>query len=236
MSVQHPDVVTFAVPENRMDQIVDIVTGSFSVGAATDDGFGGITPLNVSDSPKPVLADDFFYTRGLWSIDGGSSWQEMGTAIPAGTAAISGFLTLSVSTNCYQGQLVVSASNQGLSSHTVQYKVLVMARFDQEYIGKKALVRPLRYSSKEKYMKVFKEGKVALPTSGTTTIAHNLGYVPNVMAWILFDETPAGFPNEKFLFESGSTVSVDNHNIYIAQNSFAGVADETAYYRIYLDA
>lgn len=243
MAVKDPTKIQVVVPSNGMDQIVDIVTGTFTAAPATGSGFAGTYASTNTVDEHNAIADDFFYTAGIWSMDGGATWNQIGASVIVGNDSVVGQLTLSIgvsstgSLDADPGKIVVNANNEGFSPQTIQYKVLVMARFDQSTkIPTKKLNQVLRYSTKNSYMKIAIENKTGvLPASGVTTIPHNLGYVPNFMAWILSDDSPSG-NTDYGMFPAGDRVSADTQNLYCDYNSFAGFANYTLYYRIYLNA
>lgn len=232
MAVTHPENLAFAVPEYKMDQIVDIIEGSFAIGAGVTDGFGFVTAAEASDV-KAQLANDFFYIKGLWSHNGGASWQELGMDIILGDSA-NGLRTLTVDANSVNTTgLNVFATNSGASGYTITYKVILMARQDQGSIGVTELNQPLRYNSKFKYMKIIQEGVVALPTgSSDTQIPHNLGRIPNILAWYQTEFTPE--PGIIWITFPRSSVYVNTHSLVCTANSQA-LQPRTLHYRIYLD-
>lgn len=239
MAIVHPEKLVYSVPQNRMDQVVDIINGSISVGAGVTDGFGFVTATtaqHLEDSHDGAI----YLMKGLWSADGGASWQKIGQFIDVGDSA-GGRRTLQLDVSMFSedlngpgGQLEIDATNEGASGYTILYKVLLMARPDQgNKVTTKALVQPLRYSSKQRYMKIAFDDVVTLPTSGSTIIPHNLGYVPDVSAWMFIKDNSDPNPNNGFIFPA--SVTLDSANIASAAHSNAGNLLKL-YYRIYLRA
>lgn len=231
MAVRNPSALQVSMPGYRMDQIVDIVEGDFTVGPGVDDGFGNITATTVS-TQFDQLSGKKYYLRGLWSYDFGVSWQELNMAVVVGTAA-NGLRTISVNaTSSESTKLTVYGFNSGNVAYAIRFKILLMARADQEEIGSTALNQDLRYNTNNNYMKIFKEGSVQLPTAGNTTIDHNLNKIPSVMAWLKVDE--AGGDSYFTVAPSGGVYATTTQ-LVTTLKSFAGSDTYTLYYRIYID-
>lgn len=152
MAVTNPQDLVWAIPNNKIDQIVDIVTGSFTVAAGVTDGFGFVTPSTATDS-KALQAGATLLLKGIWSYDNEVSWQEMGNSIPLGVSS-NGLRVLTVDTNAstlsgldQNSYAYINASNEGTSAYTINYQVLAMTRYDQPALTTKPLIQPLRYSS-----------------------------------------------------------------------------------------
>jgi hypothetical protein len=241
MPIKNPAVIEAAVPQNQMDQIVDIITGSFSVGAGVTDAFGFVTDTQASDQ-KDLFMNDLFLFKGLWSCDGGATWQEMGNTLVLGNQS-GGLRELNVDCDISRDnllspnstQIYITADNSGSSGFTIQYKILLMARYDQDHVPSRPLLQKLRYSSKNNYMKILADSSADLNTGGQTVIPHNLGYIPNINVWFMthfLDST------DDFLqMDHGNhKVFVDTVNLYLpARPSASFYASQKAYYRIYLD-
>lgn len=239
MPLDNPDVIQMAVPEYRMDQIIAIVTGSFSVGAGVDDGFGNITVTSATDD-KPVPSADFYHIKGIWSSDGGTSWQEFGNSVIYGSHA-NGLKTLDVSTDSTLlagvASLGIIADNSDTGGHSIIYKALLLARADQDDVPVGSLVQLLRYSSQNNYMKIHSEGVVDLDPTNPVVVAHSLGYVPNVNVWYKQTFTSVGDPADGTIdmFQGDADVVVDATTITFGNKGFAGLLEYKAYYRVYLD-
>lgn len=239
MSVRDSSKLVMAVPENSMDQIVDVLQGSFGAAAATVSG--GSVFDTFSSFDHGITVPDTFLFQGLWSIDGGATWQEIGNTVPLGANAngletlnVSGSSILDVANNTQFFSL--GANNGHPAAYTVQYKIFLMARSDQDHVPNKPLIKPLRYSSKNKYMKVAVDSSINLSTGGPTTILHNLGYLPNFDVWVRshFQSSPDDF----YRLDQGSPkcLITDSSIQLPARSSSSTLLEAKAYYRIYLDA
>jgi hypothetical protein len=238
MAITHPENLVFAIPDSKIDQIVDIITGSLSVGAGVDNGFGFITAATTDVEHIAHEGKAYLY-KGVWSFDNGATWQDLGNSVIVGSASGSGLRTLTLGAGFGTdhgldslASLDVGASNEGTIGYTILYKILCLARPDQGSVTGKALIQPLRYSSANKYMKIHKEGLITLPTSGTTSITHDLGYIPNFNAWALitFDLTAP----DSLQLSNTSNPYVDTRNFNTTLHSTASVKRQL-YYRIYKD-
>lgn len=255
MAITDPTKLVIAVPENRIDQIIDIKEGSFSVGAGSTDAFNEVTPATAEDTASTWQGALFLF-KGIWSHDGGASWHEFNNSVILGDYA-NGLRTLTV--NCELGgtggidsngggAYFVDASNYGSSGYTILYKILFLARPDQQNIPTNKLIQALRYSSKYRYMKIFLDSSFNAPTSGATPIAHNLGYVPNVSAWGLYSINSANGGGYNFLpmgggdhgggFGADQSNTIDTSNITFRVINPAPTFYDFVriYYRVYLDA
>ena len=96
----------------------------------------------------------------------------------------------------------------------------------------------LAFTSKYYLQKIYSQGSITLTvpatSSGTTTVAHNLGYRPSFLAWvrnIYATNTPTTLAGE-----SNSDVYVDTTNLsFKGVNSFGGSRDFVFYYYIFID-
>lgn len=241
-----------SIPAFNIDQIIDIKTGFFGVGAGITDGFGNVSSTNGFDE-RPSWQGALYLFKGIWSHDGGASWREFGNSVVLGTAA-NDVRTLNVDANMSStngidaggnGIFDVVATNTGASGYVILYKMLFMARPDQGNIPITPLIKALRYSSKLRYMKILLDDVFTAPLAGTTPIAHNLGYLPNVSAWTLVNFDPA-FPNEWQLgstgggstgggFSADNSNNIDTMGLTFRVKSTATVTRKV-YYRVYTDA
>lgn len=252
MPITVPANIRMAVPAYKIDQIIGIYTGSFIVGSPP---IGGSS--TASDTFTTGFGDSCLF-QGIFSIDAGSSWNDFGTYRPNLTTAGQPVLQ---TTTCYgmvspTGVFTATAKNwydnvhASGASYTVRYKVLFIAKETQGIITPIATSEILYYTSKYNYQKYLPaNGSSFASTSGTTTIAHNLGYVPKVRAW--FSPTSTSNNADSISIPAGSIVTLDNYqyatNVYANATSviFTDVSPSvsprvsvngTMYYRAYIDS
>jgi hypothetical protein len=188
MSIINPSKVVMTAPEYQLDQIVDLIQGSVNVGAASTDAFNIVTNATV-DSLKPTLGGKIYFPKGVWSADGGASWNEFGNAIPLAGVNANGTRQLTVGVTCYNqtaapggidattdAVMDVNVSNGGTVGYTILYKILCLVRPDQAKIPTPNQLPPaLNYSNKINYTKVYKDFIQDLPLAGSTVFNHALG-------------------------------------------------------------
>lgn len=252
MPIVTPANIYMAVPAYKIDQIIGIHSGSFVVTAP-----GVFSSTTASDPFTTGFGDSCFF-QGIFSIDGGGSWNDFGTYRPNLTTPAQPVLQ---TVTCYgmvnpSGVFTATAKNwydivhSSSSSYTVQYKVLFIAKETQGIITPIATNEILYYSSKHNYQKYLAANSSSFTsTSGTTPITHNLGYVPKVRAW--FSPTSTSNNADGISILAGSIVTMDNYqyatNVTVNTTSavFTDISttvsprttiNGTVYYRIYIDS
>lgn len=252
MAIVTPANILMAVPAYKIDQIIGIRTGSFIVSAPSA---GGST--TASDTFTTGFGDSCFF-QGIFSTDAGVSWNDFGTYRPNLTTPGQPVLQ---TVTCYgmvspTGVFTATAKNwydnvhASGSAYTVQYEVLFIAKDTQGIITPIVTNEILYYNSKYNYQKYLPANSSSFAsTTGTTTIAHNLGYVPKVRAW--FAPTSTSSNADGISIPAGSIVTMDNYqyatNVYANTTSaiFTDISttvtprttkNGTVFYRIYIDA
>lgn len=251
MPIVTPANIRMAVPAYKIDQIIGIHSGSFVVSAPAL--FGSTTAPDTFDTG---FGDSCFF-QGIFSTDGGSSWNDFGTYRPnLSTPAQPVFQTVTnygmVSPT---GIFTATAKNwydfvhSSTSAYTIQYKVLFIAKDTQGLITPIPTNEILYYSSAYNYQKYLPPNSSSFSsTSGTTPITHGLGYVPKVRAW--FAPTSTSNNVDGISIPAGSITTMDNYqdatNITVntTQAIFTDVSttvsprtriNGTVFYRIYID-
>lgn len=240
-----------AVPAYKVDQIIGIKTGSFSIAAATL----GSQEKFATDTFNTGFGDSCFF-QGIFSTDSGASWNDFGVYRP--NLSTPGQPVLQTTT-CYgivspTGIFTAAGVNwwdivhASSSVYTIQYKVAFIAKDNQLPFSPIKTNEMLYYSSKYNFQKVFLNDSFA-STIGNTSITHGLGYVPKVRAF--FSPTSTSNNADGISITAGSIVTLDHYqyatNVYVnaTQAIFTDVSTSvsprnrvngTMYYRIYLDS
>lgn len=251
MPITDRTAINMAVPLNKVDQIIGIHSGSFSITAAT--AVSG--PKFASDPFTTGFGDSCFF-QGIFSVDGGASWNDFGVYRPVLTTPGQPVLQ---TVTCYgmvgpTGIFTASGVNwwdivhATSSAYTIQYKVAFIAKDTQGSITPISTNENLYYWSKYNFQKIFLSSSFS-STTGTTPITHNLNYVPKVRAF--FSPTSTANNADGVSVLAGSIVTLDNYqyatNVYVntTQASFTDVSTTvsprttrsgTMFYRIYLDS
>lgn len=243
-----------AAPAYGLDNIIGIKTGSFTVTAPTAFSFKTATdPFDTGFGTTCLF-------QGIFSTDGGTTWNDFGSYTPDLTTpgspvfqtvtcrgyVTSGGVFTAVGINWYDNVHLTGTSK------TIQYKVVFLAKKNQGIITPIATNETLYYKSSLNYQKIYLQDTFAVSTVSSTPVAHNLGYVPKVRAW--FTPTNATSGNEgvatipagalttlDWFSSSGSgdsaSVQVDTANVTFTTILANPAAQSgTQEYRIYLDA
>ncbi len=241
MSIIAPTKINMAVPEYNADQIIGIHTGSFVVAAPTF-----LADTTASDPFVTGFGDTCLF-QGIFSVDGGVSWNDFGSYKPnlstpaqpvLQTVTCKGWVTPTGTFTAYASNFYDFVHSVG-TAYTIDYKVAFLAKDTQGAITPLPTNEILHYSSSFNYQKIYLSSSFANNIAMPTPIAHNLGYIPKVRAW--GTSTLGGAP-----FPTGSMLSYDwfgGSNFNIAVNTSDAVFDAITgygtvniFYRIYLDS
>jgi hypothetical protein len=250
MAITNPSALNMAIPYQGIDNIIGIHTGSFTSTAPTL--LGQFT--NDTDTFDTGFGDTCLF-QGIFSVDGGSTWNDLGVYIPDLSTPAQPVLQ-TVTCQAYikdDGTLYAVSSNwydnvhSTSSAYTVDYKIVLLAKDSQGSIMPLSTSQILAYQSAYNFQKVDVKGSFAVSTSATTTITHDLGYIPNVRCWFAPTNTtmgsdgiytlPAGALMTLDWFYAKTNVTVDTTTANfspVVDNTASGI-DGTMYYRIYLD-
>ena len=250
MAITNRSAIYMASPEYPIDNIIGIHTGSFSVSAPSSTN----SPTTATSTFTTGFGDTCLF-QGIFSTNG-TDWNDFGAMQP--NLSTAGQPVLQTVT-CYgwvdsSGVFTATGVNYYDSVHntgtayTIQYKVAFLAKDSQGTVTPIQTNEILAYDSANNYQKIFSSGSFS-NGSGTTTIAHNLTYVPKVRAWFdLSTSTTAGYGYVTVPSNSISTldlwpqtypqVEVNSTDALFASilDGNGAVASGTVYYRIYLDS
>lgn len=227
--------------EYEIDKIIATYSGTIASSAPTSGG--GSTTASASHTHG--FGDSTYY-QGVFSVDGGTTWNDFGADIPYTGGTYLAIQTVEVDAVVTTTAATVTVTNfydyansRGVA-YTVQYKLYLMAKNTMASpITPSNQVENTNFDTRLNYQKVAFSGSTTLNVSagstGSTSVAHNLGYVPNVRA---------------FWFDSGSSttcrsirnyaqvkIGTSNVTFYTDQGGFSGFGvNGTIQYRIYYDA
>ena len=241
MSVTNPSALNMAIPENKVDQIIGVFTGTLT---APDPG---VASLNYTEVTFDTQINDTCLTRCLFSTDGGDTKNDdfmSGQGSPRLDAAsfsrdgLAGFAAINI------------GGGSSSQAYTVNYEVYCYAKSDQGGVTPLNIPQTLAYQSSDNYEKVYIEGVEPITTSTSVTtsipIFHGLGYVPDTKTSIEYlTGAQAGsiWPLTNSTFGSVGVyadqvrgyveVTESSATIYMLPTSSA--LDLKLHYRIYLD-
>lgn len=239
----------------KVDNIIGVRTGGISITAPT-----ALQGLLVVRSSVPLSWNDSCYYQGIFSTDGGTTWNELGVMQPnlttpgqpvLDTVMLQAYVTPSslnlVMTNYYDSVHSTSAA------YTAQYKIVLFAKNTQGTINVESANEKTIFDSRVNYQKIYLASSIAFsPTVGivnTYTIPHSLGRVPRVRAFYI--------PSVPLTDQSGTTciaggiytfdwigninAQADITNMYIYDDETASIGvpsfpTGTIDYRIYIDS
>ena len=194
-----------------MDKVVKIVSGAVTSVPAYD-----VKTVTISHG-----LPDRPYAIGTWSYS--SSFNDV-----KDFATDSGNYTTSyVYPGTNSTSLQVTAFNQSGSTRTFYYRCILLAPHDAtgDY-SPVSTSNPTILNTDLNYFKIFKDGY----TTGAS-VAHNLGYIPHVLAWYSSNGTVKPLVNPGFSPANNyPRVRVNETGLYFNMGEA-----ERIYYRIYLD-
>ena len=248
-----PAKMRFVLPAYPIDQIIGVFSGSLSLGAPS--ASPGYT---TASDPKAHNFGDSCYFQGIFSTDGGTTWNDFGAQTPNLAAPFPQFQTVDVEAYSDGTNLNVQAVNWYDVSHglgtarTAAYKVYALAKNTMALpITPIATNQKLAYSSAVNFQKIFLKDSVSISVSGGSSgssapITHNLGYVPRIRAFFIDSSNQAFALNQwKPLVSGGSPQTVPQIEAHITTTMLTFSYDGTGLgapslsgtidYRIYLD-
>lgn len=249
-SLTNPKAIQMAIPKYSIDQIIGITTGSFNVAAPTAiEGY-----LTSTTTFNTNFGDNSFF-QGIFSTDNGTTWNDFGNYQPNLTTAGQPVLQTITCQGYMNGQSMIMVAKNWYdnvhstsSAYTILYKVVFFAKNGQGLITPLTTSLKLFYTSKYNFQKVDTTGSFSVSTTASTTIAHNLGYVPKVRAWFIPTSSTYG-GDGIYLLPAGAMTTLDWFSDTVQINTsdviFSVVGDSsslpngisgTMEYKIYLDS
>lgn len=239
-----------------IDKIIGYFEGSFVASAP-----GGGIQNRTTDTFATLITESTFYD-GIYTIDGGTTWRNIGTAY-----RVSGSTELLVFGYSNANSFTVGADNfsfVGGNDYTVEYKVILIAKTDQGDITPQPIGADILFDSRQNYQKILLDTSQAISiTNGNETtydFAHDLGYIPKVRSFIeLGSDYGAGAlrmiaglyeasycASDSFSagasapgsVESTSGIYIDTSDVHIVLNNNTGRGNfsGTLFMRVYYDA
>jgi hypothetical protein len=251
MAVTNPKALRIIAPEYGLDQIIGVFTGTINIGAPTS----GQGKLSITDV-RPHGFGDSCYFQGIFTTDGGVTYNDFGAQTPNLAAPNPQFQSVDVEAMVDQTNVNVYITNYYDNAHstsqayTVTYKIYLLAKNTMALpITPIKTNQKLAYDSRFNFQKIKSQGTVSLAViSGSTggiTVIHNLGYLPKVRSFF----SPAANPKQVFsinqikippitspILETRVT-NIDVTFFSDQSNPLSGIGfTGTLDYRIYLDS
>lgn len=184
MPVINPNALSMVVPEYPLDQIIGYHTGSITVG-------NGGSPSYATDVFAHGFGDSCYF-QGVFSSDGGITWNDFGAEIPAAGPT---FQTIGCNATVDTTNVNVYGINWTGANVTIQYKLYLLAKNTMNAaITPIPTTQALSFSSKFIFQQIVAKGSTSLTvTSGNTgevVILHELGYVPFVRVFCYTTNAP----------------------------------------------
>lgn len=225
---------------DKIDQIINVLSGSFTANASTNNGTGPVISTNIADTT-------FF--AGVFKRDASADYQNLGSWNAVAFSGVNQFGLAGVSTS---GSLSLKYWNSDTNPHTYNYQVALIAKpttglVTVQNVGTKTYLNTSKYNyqkvavDKTQPITVAGGGSAGTPIVTTISVAHDLGYFPTVRAFLdngtsltdilFFDAT-------LMLGNSGITVfpRIDTANVYFDfSNSNAGAFNYNLSTRVYYD-
>lgn len=223
---------TDAIVDSRypIDKIIGTLTGSFSLSAPAANATNTVTfPWTTN------IADTTLF-QGVYSVDGGTTWnplQYRKNHVETVDPAVNPQGELFVYGESKSNLLNIVGSNQRNASstfgtdYTVQFKVALIAKRDQGTITPQPIGSATLFDSRLDYQKIAVDDVTAISGSGlTTTIPHNLGYIPKVR---VFREESGTL--RSMGYQLSKKVTIDTSNVYVTiPGAFTGNIHTRIYY------
>lgn len=221
MSIQDAAMV---IPSHEIDKIV--FSSAFNIG-------GSSTILNVFFADTGIDINDVI-PIGIWSDDGGLSWNNCNAPSGGGFNDASVDLYINTSDELY---CFASSFGAGSINFPFQLKMALIAKEDMIDMGDSTFSgRGAAYTTANSYMKINTQGTLSVGSGVKSfTIPHSVGDIPMVLLavsnpsiGIKMKMLPSDFGNAGAINEGAR---IDENNLYIDTNYGGG--GNTIYYRIY---
>lgn len=241
-----PDRINVAAPLYGMDNVIKVFTGTMSLAApSASPGFTTATDTIVTGISEST------YFSGIYTVDGGTTWNDFGAMIPVISGGFPVFQTVGAEGVSLPNTFKVEGTNWynytagSGTPRTLSYKVLLIAKNTQGLVDTFNTDDVLQYSSGFNYPKIFKQGELVYNlTSGagkSVSVAHDLGRIPKVSAWYQEDGGRMLSLSHVELPSTGGSYQIetriDNSNVTFHLEAFRSTKtiNGNLEYRIYLD-
>lgn len=208
-----------------IDKIIGTYTGSFDLPAPTAGN------SNTATVPITTNINSTTFYQGIFSLDSGNSWNPFYTDLtnvestdpsvnPQGDCQVYGQSTAGVFNVIGVNTALFSATQ--FFDFTPLYKVALIAKPNQGIITPQPIGTNQWFNSELNYQKIFMDTtNQSSGTDVTTTVTHNLNYIPKVRAF----------------YETGGVLSAIESTLTstTASVTISGTVDATVYIRIYYD-
>lgn len=183
-SFAQPYAQSLVTPRDSHDQVIYSVTTSDAILAnGTNNGFYQI-PTNIGQTAYPI---------GMFSFDGGNTYNDFGVILPIVTtyASVQPSVALQPVVD-NSGNIIFNGVNRTGSSVGLIIKIALLASYSPKVMHDPPFVtQDLSYTNVAKpffpttlpYASYRRIKSDAVASPGDTTLAHNLGNVPNLMFW-----------------------------------------------------
>lgn len=246
MSVSNPSVINLAIPDNQIDQIIGVFSNTLSLPAPTS-----AQGYTFASDTKAHNFGDSCYFQGIFTQDGGTTWNDFGAQTPA-----SGGFFQSVDVEAYTDssniyvQMVnyYDVNNNTSQAYTVTYKVFLLAKNTMANpITPLSTNNIILYNSNNNFQKIFMSGTTSISvaagsTGYSSTITHNLGYIPSIKAFFINGNNQVFALNQWAQPIPDSVPAIEAH---ITSSTLVFYSDQSGFgapgvsgnidYRIYLD-
>jgi len=183
-------------PTYQIDKIVGIFTGTVFIAAPTS-AQGNI----LSTTSKAHGLGDSAYFQGIFTTDGGTTWNDFGAQTPNLAAPNPQFQTVdaeaivdTTNVNIYINNYYDLAHSTS-SAVTVTYKIYLLAKNTMAVpVNTITTNQKAQFDSRYNYQKIALQGTTAISVasgaSSGVSVTHNLGYIPKIKAFFLPSSAP----------------------------------------------
>lgn len=198
----------------EMDKIILVKTGSFVDSKDIQHG------LNLA--PLPF---------GIWSTD--QNFNIVNTIGVTDSSAEPGYSPeLGVTCTSYNDKITIQASGDGSATTTIYYRLFAFEspNSTQDIAGTSDLATEFVLNTDYNYRKLKASGTF---TQSGETFTHNLGYIPQIMAWADYSAA-LGTGVQPLMSASNST----NHKVVVTNTTIRVgtlISGEKIYWRVYYD-
>lgn len=225
----------------NIDQILGTYTGSFYSAAPT-----AITQRTISMIPVDTGITQTTFFSGVFSTDGGTTWQDFESQLPDFSAGVLAYQTITCSgasspTGTFQitcNNYFNGTTNTG-TAYTVQWKLVLYARPGQQPLTVQPIGSNFFLNSDINYQKICVDDSKTLSATSSlsgnviavATFPHNLGYIPKIRGF--FDNsTDTGNMTQQNLYTLNVTNSDKNKGGWVTY--YATVDTTNAYINAFI--